>query len=274
MSDGVRMPGVPDAQLDPVLRRYPLRRLRIPVGPGQLSIVIPDDRAWMRQGTWAHDVLRGKEPPYWCRIWPAAVAVARQLVHAAGRGAPKLLEGVRVLDLGCGLGVPGVQAAGLGAELCSVDLEQDALAFAHWNAKSQPGCQSPPTTQQVDWARADVAGSFDLTLLSDVTYHKNHHGPVSRQLRSSLADGGCVLHADPGRELSSQFLLQERQHFACATWHRVTSFLDHKANVRLSLLARSNADLQTWCERLGVAARELTDHAPLAAEQPARNTPD
>ena len=146
MSDGAKMPGVPEAQRDPALRRYPLRRLRIPVGPAQLSLVVPDDRAWMRQGTWASDVLRGKEPPYWCRIWPSAVAVARQLVRGSGSGAG--LEGVRVLDLGCGLGVPGAQAAALGGALCSVDFEPDALAFAQWNANAQPGCRVSPTTQE------------------------------------------------------------------------------------------------------------------------------
>jgi len=267
------MPGVPDAQQDPVLRRYPLRRLRIPVGPGQLSLVIPDERAWLRQGTWAHDVLRGKEPPYWCRIWPAAVAVARQLVCGGGRQQAHAFRGMRVLDLGCGLGVPGVQAAGLGAQLCAVDVEQDALAFAHWNANSQPGCQIAPTTRQLDWALDTVSGSFDLILLSDVTYHENHHAPVRRQLSSALAAGGCVLHADPGRELSTHFLCQQRRDFTCATWQRATSFLGLKADVRLSLLTATAADLQTWCERLGLSPDEQAD-VVASHPDPTTNTPD
>ncbi|HIE70786.1 MAG TPA: methyltransferase domain-containing protein [Planctomycetes bacterium] len=274
MSDRVRMPGVPDAQRDPVLRRYPLRRHRIPVGPGQLSIVIPDDRAWLREGTWAHDVLRGKEPPYWCRIWPSAVAVARQFIRASCQGEANIFAGLRVLDLGCGLGVPGVQAAALGAALCSVDFESDALSFAHWNAKAQPGCLIPPTTQQVDWARGAVSGSFDLILLSDVTYHRNHHMPVRRQIAMALADGGCVLHADPGRELSTHFLSQQRGDFAQASWQRATRFLDRKAEVRLTLLARTATDLQTWCDRLCVPTDERTQVVPLLPAIPGNHTCD
>jgi len=250
MSELAKMPGVPDAQQDPVLRRYPLRRLRVPVGPGQLSIVIPDDRAWMRQGTWAHDVLRGKEPPYWCRIWPVAVAIARQLVRARGREQDNAFAGMRVLDLGCGLGVPGVQAAGLGAAVTFVDFEADALAFAKWNAAAQPGCEIPPTTQQVDWALGGVSGSFDLILLSDVTYHRNHHAPLRRQLASALADGGCVLHADPLRELSTSFLAEQRRAFHQTSWQRDTSFLDRRADARLTLLAKTAADMQTWRQHL------------------------
>lgn len=274
MSDPVRMPGVPDAQRDPVLRRYPLRRLRIPVGPGQLSIVIPDDRAWLREGTWAHDVLRGKEPPYWCRIWPSAVAVARHLVRARGQTDSNTFAGMRVLDLGCGLGVPGVQAAALGAELCSVDFESDALSFAHWNAKAQPGCLIPPTTQQVDWALGAVAGTFDLILLSDVTYHENHHAPVRRQVATALADGGCVLHADPGRDRSTDFLSEQNGDFARASWQRATTFLDLKADVRLTLLARTATDLQTWRERLCVPSDDQTHVVPLPPTTPATNHTD
>ncbi|PSN10051.1 hypothetical protein C7293_29490, partial [filamentous cyanobacterium CCT1] len=201
MSDRGQVAGVPAARQDPVLRRYPLRRLRLPVGAAQLSLVVPDERAWRREGSWTANVLRGGEPPYWLRVWPAAVAIARQLDRAAA------LMGVRVLDLGCGLGVPGVAAARAGAEVFFVDREADAVAFATWNAEANRAPAAPRATgRALDWSRDAVPGPFDLVLLSDVSYHPAHHAPLQRQLARALAPTGCVVHADPGRELSSRFV--------------------------------------------------------------------
>lgn len=263
MSSSLRMPGVPEAQQDPVLRRYPLRRLRIPVGNGQLSMVVPDDRAWMRQGSWAHEVLGGKEPPYWCRIWPASVAIVRQLCRAQTVSGHEFLSGARVLDLGCGLGLPGIQAAGLGARVCAADFEADAVRFAQWNAQAQPGLCFPPTSQQVDWALGHVRGTFDLIILSDVTYHVNHHRPVRRQLDEVLAPNGCVLHADPWRDLSTEFLKSLDSRYCGLGWQRRTAFLEHDAVVRLSLMARNSDALSQWQRRLAVPA-ELVPTWPAA----------
>lgn len=247
MSDTQRMPGVPEALQDPVLKRYPLRRQRIPIGARMLSVVLPDDRAWLREGSWAPAVVRGHEPPYWIRVWPAAVAMARQLARAGD------LCGVRVLDLGCGVGIPGIQAAALGAAVCFADREPDALQFARWNAQSQPGCGIPPTVQHVDWAQGAVDDTFDLVLLSDVTYHQNHHAPVRRQLAKAVAVGGAVLHGDPMRELSSAFLENLAAADHCLhVWNRMTTFREHRLDVRLAVASRTEAGRRAACARLAV----------------------
>lgn len=235
--------GVPAARLHPVLRRYPLRRLRLPVGGRILSVVVPDAPHWRRNREWAERVARGAEPPHWLRVWPAAVATARTIARAGS------LRGLRVLDLGCGLGVPGVTAASLGASVCFADREQDALAFACWNA--QVHCAGPASVQQLDWARATVCGEFDVVLLADVTYHPAHHEPVRRQLRSALAAGGCVVHADPRREASSRFLDALCGEFTVGTWEVEAAVLEPGVRIRMTVAARSDAVLATWLSRLG-----------------------
>jgi len=268
MTSGSRTLGVPDALQDPVLKRYVLRSRRIPVGATKLSMVLPDSRAWMRQGSWAPAVLRGKEPPYWCRVWPAAVAIARHLARLPAAADGGALQGVRVLDLGCGVGVPGVQAAALGADLCSVDFESDAARFAQWNAAAQPGCATPPATQQVDWARGTVTGTFDLILLSDVTYHESHHAPIRRQLAQALAEHGCVLHADPGRDLSTLFLEQLSAAYSQCSWYRRTAYLEHDDDVRLTLFASTSEHLEHWRERLAVPVDAAGPRTPPAPRKP------
>ena len=207
-------------------------------------MVVPDARAWLREGRWASAVVRGAEPPYWIRIWPAAVAVARQLAQAGE------LHGVRALDFGCGVGVPGVQAAALGASITFADLEADAVRFAAWNAERQPASPGPAGVRRADWSRGLVVGDFDLLILSDVTYHRQNHAPVRRQIEAVLDAGGCVLHADPGREESASFLAGLPPAWRRQTWWRDIAFDGRPANVRLSLLASEDGQLAAWGNRL------------------------
>src|SRR5579885_2021506 len=52
--------------------------------------------------------------PYWAELWPSGVALAR---FVAGLE----LEGTRVLELGCGLGLPSLAAALRGADVLASD---------------------------------------------------------------------------------------------------------------------------------------------------------
>ena len=45
--------------------------------------------------------------PYWAELWPGGLALAEAL--------PADLTGIRVVELGCGLGVPSLVAAARGA---------------------------------------------------------------------------------------------------------------------------------------------------------------
>lgn len=44
--------------------------------------------------------------PYWCRVWPSAVALAQLILQN-----PKLVAGKSVCDIGSGLGLAGISAA-------------------------------------------------------------------------------------------------------------------------------------------------------------------
>ncbi len=175
-----------------MLRRYALRRVRLPVGAATLSLVLPDASDWIRRGVWADATEAGAEPPYWVQVWPAAVAAARLLARLPS------LTGQRVLDLGCGLGVPGVAAARAGAMVTFADREPDALAFAGWNA-AYVAASAPATTRLLDWSAATLDGRFDVIVLADVSYRPAHHVALQRHIRECLAEGGVVLHADPFR---------------------------------------------------------------------------
>ena len=67
--------------------------------------------------------------PYWAELWPSGLALARAL--------PPRLDGLRVVELGCGLGVPSLTAAARGAEVTALDWAQDAIDAARRQRRPQ-----------------------------------------------------------------------------------------------------------------------------------------
>lgn len=65
--------------------------------------------------------------PYWAELWGCSLAVCEVL-------AKQDLQGVRVLDLGCGLGLTGTVAAARGARVILADAAPPALLFARLNS--------------------------------------------------------------------------------------------------------------------------------------------
>ena len=228
-----------EAKSDPVLRRYDLRRLRLPIGGKTLSIVVPDAGSWIRRGEWVPAAERGAEPPYWVQVWPASVCVARLLARLGS------LRGKTVLDLGCGLGVPGIAAASAGATVTFADREADALAFARWNA-TRAATDAPPIARLFDWSREVVEGSFDALVLADVSYRPVHHAALQRHVRSCLAADGVVVHAEPLRRESNAFLQWLRAELTADVAIASTSFRDARVDVRLCVAARSSNCLAPW----------------------------
>lgn len=234
---------------DARLRRYPLRRHRLSVAGGTLSIVAPDSGAWLHDGGWSERAERGGEPPYWADVWPASVAVARWLARRHD------LAGRSVLDLGCGIGVPGAMAAARGARVVFADREADALAFAEFNgrrAAAAGAAGAEVRAELLDWSRATVPGTFDVLCLADVTYRAVHHEPVLRQVSAALGHDGLAVHCDPFRDASDGFLAQARSAFAVRTVASRSAFGDDLVPVRLAFVARTEAALDRW---LGTPSR-------------------
>lgn len=130
------------------------------------------------------------EPPYWLHLWAGGRVLARAV---ARRGD---WSGRRALELGCGLGLPGLVAARLGARVVLVDAVADALRFARENARLN-GCA-------VDVVHADVLqpavrGSFDAVLLADVTYDPPLQAALAALIARHLAATGVALVAESVR---------------------------------------------------------------------------
>src|ERR1700704_5539688 len=83
---------------------------------------------------------RDEYMPYWADLWPAARMLAKAILHEPW------LPGIEALEVGCGLGLPGIVALSLGVKVTFSDYDACALRFAADNARLN-GCNDFRTLQ-------------------------------------------------------------------------------------------------------------------------------
>jgi predicted nicotinamide N-methyase len=160
---------------------------------GELTVLRPrDSEALLDDEAFAADEFL----PYWAELWPSGLALARRL---AGRA----LHGARVVELGCGLGLPSLAAARGQARVLATDWSQPALdLLQHTAAANGLGLE----TARVDWREPDTLlarGPFALVLAADVLYERRN---VSLMLSLLPRLGSEIWLADPGRSFAEAFL--------------------------------------------------------------------
>lgn len=159
-------------------------RLRLPVTrPRSAEDLIDED-----------DYARDERLPYWAELWPSAHVLAAEL---EGRS----LDGARVIELGCGVGLPAIVAALRGAEVLATDWYEDALGFVRANADA---AGARVEARLLDWnAPPDdllhPGEARDLAIGADLLYERRNGPALARLLPAVLKPGGEALVADPRR---------------------------------------------------------------------------
>jgi predicted nicotinamide N-methyase len=157
------------------------------VGEVELSLLRPvSPDALLDEEAFARDEFL----PYWAELWPAATALAAALPDVAGR---------RVVELGCGLGLPSLVAVARGAELTATDWAADAVELLQENAVRN-GLVLRAEVR--DW-REPWPERFDIALAADVLYERRNVEPLLERLHE-LAPVAYVGLA--GRPYEAEFL--------------------------------------------------------------------
>ncbi len=184
-------------------------------------------------------VLAGKDPlkdassfPFWIKIWEASLVLADLLASLPDRKDKTLLE------LGAGLGVPGLTAAAAGFQVTLSDYEELILDFERINAAASN--LSELSFSLLDWKNPPAMQQFDILAGAEILFREEFFEPLLQVMAQSIKSDGVIYLAHDIRRKSLQpFLhLAERDYHIAATQRRLQSHEDEKTIVLTRLKPR------------------------------------
>jgi len=141
--------------------------------------------------------------PYWAELWPAARGLAQYIWERID------FQGATVLELGAGLGLPGLVAALKGGLVTFSDYKKESLEMIARNVRRN-GIQQADYLL-ADWRDFQCDKKFDWIIGSDVLYNPSLNPYVALILERNLAEKGHLLFAHPSRPVTMKFLDEIKQ---------------------------------------------------------------
>ncbi|MFA7468665.1 MAG: methyltransferase [Desulfotomaculaceae bacterium] len=136
--------------------------------------------------------------PCWADIWPAARGAAHWIWEHLR------FDGDELIELGAGLGLPGIVCGLKGARVTFSDFNPLALELAAANAKRND--LNVFSTLQADWRTYQPPKKYNWVLGSDIFYDPKLNVHLLQLMPKLIAPGGYVLAAHPGRPATNEFL--------------------------------------------------------------------
>lgn len=171
------------------------------------------------------EILEGKDPlkdvssfPFWIRLWEAAIVLSEFIA-----GMP-CEPGTTLLELGAGLGAPGLTAAKVGYTVTLSDYEEMILDFERINAAASRLAQVD--CLMLDWLNPPVMKQFDVILGAEILFREEFFQPLLNVLKVALKPDGVVYLAhDANRRSLEPFLkMAEKDYRIAASRKRLKSF--------------------------------------------------
>ncbi len=133
--------------------------------------------------------------PYWAELWPAARMLAKAILKEPW---PQPANGpLHALEIGCGLGLPGIAALAMGLRVTFSDYDATAVRFAADNARLNGF--SDFDTLQLDWRYPPTNRTFPVLLAADLIYEMRNVEPLVLLIKQLLAPTGFCLLTDQDR---------------------------------------------------------------------------
>ncbi|RQD76135.1 MAG: methyltransferase domain-containing protein [Candidatus Syntrophonatronum acetioxidans] len=136
--------------------------------------------------------------PYWADIWPAARPMAWHIWDHMD------FQGAEVMELGAGLGLPGIVAGLKGARVTFSDYKEEALEMTVVNARAN-GVEEVETYLG-DWRDFKLDKKFDWILGSDILYNPRLNPYAEEILLTNLKEKGNLLLSHARRPVTYQAL--------------------------------------------------------------------
>ncbi len=155
-------------------------------------LTIRDEELQILTVTDLEHLLGGKDPfanvqefPFWIRLWESALVLADLIVSM-----PPDKPGQKLLELGAGLGAPGLAAAKAGYQVTLSDYEQHILEFQRVSAAASnlKGVQC----KLIDWLKPPQLTEFDTIIAAEVLFREEFFAPLLNVFKTYLAPGGVI----------------------------------------------------------------------------------
>ncbi|MGB7511733.1 MAG: methyltransferase domain-containing protein [Pelodictyon phaeoclathratiforme] len=180
------------------------------------------------------EFVKDEQMPYWAEIWPSAITLSSFIADELP------LEGLRVIEIGAGVGMASVVAAWKGASVLATDYSLEALRFVRYNAlKNRVKLES----ERLDWRLVQCSERFDLLFAADVLYERVNLLPIVTAIDKLLKPDGVAYLADPRRRLAEQFLeLAAENNFLITPFQRKYSGGSKTVAVNIYKMQRQSTD--------------------------------
>lgn len=177
--------------------QYRLTFDRLKVGEKELRLLKVADLA---------EFLGDKDPfanvsefPFWIRLWDAAMILAYVL------GSQKDVAGKKLLELGAGLGAPGLAAAAAGYGVTISDYEDIIMDFQRVSAAAS-GLEGIEFIH-LDWLNPPALDPFDMVVGAEILFRETFFQPLLTIFKQYLKkDGMIILAHDASRQSLPKFL--------------------------------------------------------------------
>jgi predicted nicotinamide N-methyase len=164
-------------------------------------------------------------------MWPSGIMLADVIDRYP-------LQGLRVLEVGCGLGLPSLVAHRHGADITASDYHPLAETFMAENIAINQ--LLPIRFFIIDWNLINPGlGKFDLIIGSDVLYEPNHPRMLCRFIERHASDSCTIIMVDPGRRQRMEFSKRMVDNGFVLTPHAVNAALAESAAFKGKILVYS-----------------------------------
>lgn len=178
---------------------YDTRTIVVRVGGKPYSLRVLSDRQQFADPDGISKRM-GISSAQWClfgQLWPAGRLLAQAMLRID-------IEGKRILELGCGIGLASLVLQRRGADVVASDVHPLADAFLAYNAALN---ELPAVHyRHMRWDRPlPTLGRFDMIVASDVLYERDHATLLASVVERHANPSAEIVVTDPGRGNSAPF---------------------------------------------------------------------
>lgn len=226
--DPQTLPAEEQAIYNRIKNQYKVGFEPLQLGTVRVNLLTISDLGQLLEG---RDALKDvSEFPFWVKLWESAIVLA-QFLAARQYG-----EGTSLLELGAGLGAPGLAAAAAGCSVTLTDYEELILDFERVSAAAS-GLDNVEFAM-LDWKNPpQKMKRFDIVAGAEILFRDEFFEPLLSVMRRVLKpDGVIYLAHDIKRQSLKPFLQMAEEEYTIAASQRTLRSLEEDKVILLNRL--------------------------------------